>query len=762
MVRKEQMLKRNPECSRKNEIHEGSLLPSWISAEYNLTVLFRNEKRKNMADRMTTRMVKCAAVLDEKSCIGWQMAVPKEGLVKLHLFGTEEISESDLEWIAEKAGRKEDAEEEEIETPETMQEKDYQKLYEMILPVAETTGEKSIGFLSEERKIAEDDRWPGCFSDQFGELIRALRKDGGIFRSVIGAASREEQESCRKNVLRTFNVRGIDPADYIGKPVRGKFLFLLSREPSMQLRSVLEEMVPGGKLKYIGKMKLKAVKSVWECPLESTHVYPDFAVRILLLEPEPEKTMIGIRTCEEKEKDHPYTHQNPSVDRSVSIGYGVSTAGIRKKICIGDIDLKRHYQIVGQTGTGKSTLLAGMILDAVEKGYGMTFFDPHGSTIDLILRCVPEKFAERIRVVRVGDAENPVPMNIWDSDDWRKEERNISDLCELFRDIFDPNQQGFVGPRYERWLSTFAKASIAFLGKRASLESIAVLSQSQENMLKLSKAIVSREPALVEIIKEEYGKDKSNDFQNMLGWFLCKFQRLTSVEQLRKTLGAGANALNFREEIDEDTVTLIDLAVPEIGTDAARILGTLTLMKLWNAALQRKHREKTHIVFLDEAALFQTNPMPRMLAEARKFGLSMVLSHQHTGQLTQEIRDALEANSANFSAFRLSPRDAYGESIRFNVNGMEKTLARQDAYKALTTLSVDGVQTDPFTLYVEKPEPVKYSDRVAGRIEETSVDIMVRPYRSRKAITPEEIQEKLNQAASIFDHMKKCSEAAVI
>ena len=311
-----------------------------------------------------------------------------------------------------------------------------------------------------------------------------------------------------------------------------------------------------------------------------------------------------------------------------------------------------------------------------------------------------------------------------------------------------------MGPRYERWLSTFAKASIAFLGTRASLESIAVLSQSQENMLKLSKAIVRREPALVEIIKEEYGKDKSNDFQNMLGWFLCKFQRLTSVEQLRKTLGAGANALNFNEEIDEDTVTLIDLAVPEIGTNAARILGTLTLMKLWNAVLLRKHREKTHIVFLDEAALFQTNPMPRMLAESRKFGLSMVLSHQHTGQLTQEVRDALEANSANFSAFRLSPRDAYSEAIRFNVDGMEKTLARQDAYKALTTLSVDGVQTDPFTLFIEKPEPEKKGERIAGAIEKASRDTMVEPYRTRNALTPEEIQERLNKEAAYFDKLK--------
>jgi hypothetical protein len=385
-----------------------------------------------------------------------------------------------------------------------------------------------------------------------------------------------------------------------------------------------------------------------------------------------------------------------------------------------------------------------LILSAIEQGHGLTFFDPHGSTIDTVLRCVPEKYADKIRVVRIGDVDNPVPLNIWDSDDPAKEERTISDLCELFSDIFDPNKEGFVSPRYERWLSTFAKASIAFLGRRASLESIAVISQSQDNMLKVSKAIYSRYPELVETIKEEYGKDKSNDFQATLNWYLCKFQRLTSVEQLRKTLGAGTNALDFGTSIDTDTVTLVDLASPVIGTHASRIVGTLLLMKLWNAAMARKEKDRTHIVVVAEAALFQTNPMPRMLAESRKFGISMVLCHQHTGQLTQEIRDALEANSANFSAFRLSPRDAVYSSMRFDSQDVETRLSRLDAYNAMTTLSINGLQTAPFTLETIKPKVLKNGDEIAEGIERRSIEKLVKPYVSKRALTSAEILDYLN------------------
>ena len=142
--------------------------------------------------------------------------------------------------------------------------------------------------------------------------------------------------------------------------------------------------------------------------------------------------------------------------------------------------------------------------------------------------------------------------------------------------------------------------------------------------------------------------------------------------------------------------------------------------------------------------MFQTNPMPRMLAESRKFGISMILCHQHTGQLTQEIRDALEANSANFSAFRLSPRDAVYSSMRFDSQDVEIRLSRLDAYNAITTLSINGLQTAPFTLETIKPKVLKNGDEIAEGIERRSIEKLVKPYASKRALTSAEILDYLN------------------
>ena len=710
--------------------------------------LFKVTDKRLFSERMSSRMVKCASVLDIGSHIGWQMDIPVRGLARISAFGSDPLCKGDLDWMLEKTGKTAKR----FKSGKT--DSSLKELYEVYLPVAENSGStSSIGFGTAAGVKAEDgfSRWPAFYSSQFEEMIRVLQITGAALRVVLGPASEEEQIQCRKRTLRTYDVRSVPSNDYIGRPVRVRALLRLKESPSVRLKSIIEESVKGAKLRRIGTMDEQLAADVWNQPLDDSAVLPDYAARILMMEPEARETIVGIEVCEEEAKKLPASHRNTRNKRAVTIGRATDTAGIRRTITIGEVDLKRHYQIVGQTGTGKSTLLITLILSAIERGHGLTFFDPHGSTIDVVLKSVPAAYADRIRVVRIGDTENPVPLNIWDSDNPAKEERTINDLCDLFGDIFDPRKEGILGPRWERWFATFAKASIAFLGRRASLESISVISQSQDNMLKVSKAIFSRYPELVETIKQEYGTDRSSDFQSMLNWCLCKFQRLTAVEQLRRTLGAGANALDFNRTIDTNRVTLIDLASPAIGTHAARIIGTILLMKLWNAAMLRANRDMTHLVVVDEVSLFQTNPMPRMLAESRKFGISMVLCHQHTGQLTTEIREALEANSANFSAFRLSPGDAATAAVRFNDPEMQVSLTRLDAFNAITSISVDGKQTSPFTLETIRPRQQSDGETIAGKITARSIETMVKPYRSFRALTSAEILDLLNHPEKVAD-----------
>lgn len=716
--------------------------------------ILKYDKELSLYDHLNTRIVKCASNISDGEFIGLQIAVPKKGKVKINLFSSDEITYEDLEWISEhscNAIRKYSEEKKQM-----LQRYAAMKIYQLKLMEHAAIQNNSLGFnfsmTENDDNVDLKQQLPISSSVQFEELIKALQVTGGLFRCIVCPASDKEIESCKDNANHNLPLEQVNREMYIGTPVKVQASIFVPDAPSVRLKTVLSNVISNVQFKFVGSFRDSKCKNFWLNPLDNMKVYPEFVSKLMIMEPILLNSIIGIETQNAKVDSIPAVHKNTVSKKSICLGKAINSSGIKKDISIDEMGLKRHLQIVGQTGTGKSTLLANIILDAIDKDYGLTFFDPHGTTIDTILKCVKPEHTNKIKVIRLGDKSNPVPLNIWDSGDYRKEERNISDLCSLFGDIFDPRNEGIVGPRYERWLSTFSKASLAFLGKRASLESISVLSQSHENMLRLSRAIVSKEKNLVETIKEEYGLDNSRDFHNTLNWYLCKFERLVSVEQLRLTLGASVNALNFNKNVDTNQVTLIDLALPELGTHAATVLGTLILMKLWNAILKRKQRDKLHFIIVDEASLFQTNPMPRILAESRKFGVSTILCHQHTSQFRPEIRDALEANSANLCAFRLSPQDAIGASLRFNDVGLRAYLPSQDAFVATTSLCVDNKQTLPFTLEVPKPSLQIAHPNIFNEIEKNSIKELVDPYRGDeyKALSRDKIEYYLKNPDKRF------------
>jgi len=720
--------------------------PQNTSVAVRWNTIIRRSEPPALASRISSRMVRIAAHLPADEFIGWQMTVPTKGLVSFASFGSAAVKASDLEWIAEESARTEPTEEK-----KTTQYAGW-SLFELCLPAGHTA--KAIGFSASDAAAAEAEEaetaaWPVRFPYQFGEFVRALRLEGAVLRYSVGRATAEEQKSCEKAVLSTWSSREIAPGTYIGLPIRTKSLLLLPENPPVRLLSILEESIPGAQLRYVGTMKEAGCRQLWENPMSEARVLPDIAARIMAMEPMVgSDPILGIASCDCEAKPIPASHANSADPRALCVGKAIDSAGLPRDITVGDADLRRHWQIVGQTGTGKSTLLARIVLSAVESGRGVTLFDPHGATVDVILHALPPKYAHRVRVVHIGDEKNSVPLNPWPGDTPEACEKTISDLNMLFSEIFDPHKQGFLGPRWERWFSIFASGAITLLGKQASFDSIVTLSQNRENMHKLYDAIVKRNPKTAQAIKSEYGCSDSKDFEDLINWCVCKFQRLTAVPQLRNTLGAGANALDFSASVDTDAVTLIDLGVPAIGTSAARIIGTLLLQQLWSAVLARKDRDKTHLVALDEAQLYQTDPLPAMLSEGRKFGVAMILAHQHCGQLTPDVRDALEANSANFSAFRLSVRDSLETADRFDDPRLRADLCRLSAFRTITTLSVDGVQTDAFTMQIEKIPRRGSSDTVAAGIEKQSREQLVEPYRSCRALTSEEVLAYLEKRAA--------------
>ena len=74
-------------------------------------------------------------------------------------------------------------------------------------------------------------------------------------------------------------------------------------------------------------------------------------------------------------------------------------------------DRLSHLYLVGKTGVGKSTLLAGLALQDIKAGRGLALVDPHGDLAELVLARMPSDTRDRLVYLDGTDPTQPYGYN---------------------------------------------------------------------------------------------------------------------------------------------------------------------------------------------------------------------------------------------------------------------------------------------------------------------------------------------------------------
>src|SRR5450432_2627025 len=72
---------------------------------------------------------------------------------------------------------------------------------------------------------------------------------------------------------------------------------------------------------------------------------------------------------------------------------------------------RRHLYVVGQTGTGKSTLLLNLIRQDLLAGEGLALLDPHGDLAESVLEYIPRARTNDLVYINPADTERPIGFN---------------------------------------------------------------------------------------------------------------------------------------------------------------------------------------------------------------------------------------------------------------------------------------------------------------------------------------------------------------
>lgn len=387
---------------------------------------------------------------------------------------------------------------------------------------------------------------------------------------------------------------------------------------------------------------------------------------------------------------------NDPIDR-LRIG-AAHTPGARIDVSLSATERLRHLHVLGQTGTGKSSLLAGIARGIAVAGDGMLVIDPHGTLVDRILSELPAAAAARTWVIRSGNLEMPIPLNPLATDDAVARDIAIDQVGQMFQYLFDRKGDGIVGPRFRERVAMGMRALAAVHGARASILDVPAALADEAFMRKACS--IAGDARLTAWWKNDQASGRSSEHGEVVSWVNSKFEAFSSTASIRGVLGSGVDSFDMGRAIDENRIVLVDLSKALLGEPASRLLGYLHLQRTWEAALRRTSKSP-FTVMVDEAHSVISGSLTSMLSEGRKFGLSVVMAHQYLDQLDSDLRPAVDGNVGTTVAFRAAVGDARAMCARFGDTITPAVMTTLPELTAITLRAASGAPARPHTLTVD-------------------------------------------------------------
>lgn len=366
-------------------------------------------------------------------------------------------------------------------------------------------------------------------------------------------------------------------------------------------------------------------------------------------------------------------------------------------------DRRRHMYIIGQTGTGKSTMMKNMMIQDIIAGNGCCIIDPHGDFAVDILRNIPRNRWQDVIYFDPSDTERPISINMLEYNTDSQKSLVVNELLAIFDKLYDLKATG--GPMFEQYMRN---ALLLVMDDPDSgmtlLEIPRVLADENYRKYKLSKC---KNPTVIDFWqKEALQAGGEAALANMVPYITSKLTPFIANDLMRPIIASQKSSFDFRKIMDEKKILVVNLSKGKLGEINSRLLGMIIVGKILIAALSRaditENIRTDFYLYIDEFQNFTTDSIAIILAEARKYRLNLILANQYIGQLTKHgdtsIRDAVFGNVGTFIAFRIGPEDAEYVVKQFEPIFNQHDLINIPKFNAYIKMIIDNTTVPAFNI----------------------------------------------------------------
>src|SRR3989339_227170 len=355
-------------------------------------------------------------------------------------------------------------------------------------------------------------------------------------------------------------------------------------------------------------------------------------------------------------------------------------------------DRRRHFYVLGKTGMGKTNLLETMIIQDIQRGKGVAVVDPHGELVENILRFIPNRRINDVIYFNPSDLEYPVAFNVLEQVSPEHRHLVASGLLGVFKKIWADSW----GPRLEYVLNNAIMALLECPGSTL----LGIMKMLTDKAFRKKVVTKITDPVVKSFWIDEYSKYPDRFQAEAIAPIQNKVGRFLSSAMMRNIVGQVKSSIDLRKIMDEKKIMLLDLSKGRIGEDNSALLGAMIITKIQLAAMNRvsiaEEERADFYLYVDEFQNFATSTFIKILSEARKYRLNLILANQYIAQIMEEVRSAIFGNAGTMLSFIIGAEDTPFMAREFGERFTEKDLLSLGNYQVIIKMAIEGLTCSPF------------------------------------------------------------------
>jgi DNA helicase HerA-like ATPase len=329
----------------------------------------------------------------------------------------------------------------------------------------------------------------------------------------------------------------------------------------------------------------------------------------------------------------------------------LDATGQRTEVYVTKRELRRHALAIGSSGSGKSNLVLQMVDSDVANLTTVVVIDLRGDLIDRVLLRLVAKGdveAERVCIVDLRQTDTVVGFNpLAGIGDFHVRAYHVLDAIRSRSDGWGVQ----IDESLRNTLVILAEAGLTL----TEVEPLLTNAAFREGVLRN----VSDPTALA--FFERFDAMSEERRSTWVSPVLNKVTPFLAIPRLRRTLGS-SDGIVLRELLDEPRrILLVALAADQLRS-CSHLLGSLFIAGIQDAVMARastpESRRNPVSLYIDEFETMASESFLSILAEARRFKLSLTLAHQNLAQLAPDLRQAVRINVATQFLFQTGSVDA--------------------------------------------------------------------------------------------------------